>query len=52
MPRVDGKEFEYTKEGYAKAKHYAKKKGKKMRVNPGARKEAAGRMLKESHKCG
>lgn len=49
MPRVDGREFEYTKEGYAKAKRHAKKKGKKMRVNPKARQQAAKRMLSSKY---
>ncbi len=30
MPKVGKKHFKYTKEGYAKAKAYAKKKGKKV----------------------
>jgi hypothetical protein len=31
MPTVDGKKFEYTKEGKEKAKKYAKKKNKKIK---------------------
>lgn len=31
MPNVSGKKFKYTKEGIAKAKAEAKKKGKKVK---------------------
>ena len=42
MPKVNGKEFEYTKEGKSKAAKYAarmEKKGKQIKVDKLARKQ-------------
>lgn len=42
MPKVGGKHFSYTKQGYGQAREHAKKTGKK--VDTGARKAAAQRL--------
>ena len=34
MPKVGSKKFSYSKSGMAKAKAYAKKKGKKVKYKP------------------
>lgn len=35
MPKVNGKEFSYTKKGVTAAKKFAKKKGKKVSTSDG-----------------
>jgi hypothetical protein len=47
MPKVNGREFSYSKEGQEKAQRYAKKTGKKLKHGPAraaAAKRLAGKM--------
>ncbi len=45
MPKVGGKHFAYSKEGYREAKQYAKKTGKKLQAPRDALRKAAAARL-------